>query len=113
MFNVRLFIPVLCSLVVLSACSGANVEQKYPTSTNRELSSDIYKKPESIFGNESLFSTKRKKDSTDEGGNIGVNTYLWRAALDTVSFMPIASADPFGGTRMTDWYEDPTTPGAL
>ena len=38
---------------------------------------------------------------------IGVNAYLWRATLDTVSFMPIASADPFGGTVLTDWYSAP------
>ena len=50
------------------------------------------------------------KDSST-GGVIGVNSYLWRATLDTVSFMPLVSADPFGGTIITDWYEDPKTPG--
>jgi uncharacterized protein DUF3576 len=45
----------------------------------------------------------------DHGG-IGVNSYLWRASLDTLSFMPLASADPFGGIIITDWYADPTTP---
>jgi hypothetical protein len=38
---------------------------------------------------------------------IGVNTYLWRATLDTLAFMPLASADPFGGTVITDWYVNP------
>ena len=42
---------------------------------------------------------------------IGVNSYLWRATLDTLSFMPLASADPFGGVIITDWYEDPKAPG--
>jgi hypothetical protein len=41
---------------------------------------------------------------------IGVNTYLWRASLDTVSFMPVASADPFGGVIITDWYSPPESP---
>jgi hypothetical protein len=41
---------------------------------------------------------------------IGVNSYLWRASLDTLNFMPLASADPFGGVIITDWYSDPTTP---
>ena len=45
------------------------------------------------------------------GSPIGVNSYLWRATLDTLSFMPLASADPFGGVIITDWYEDPKTPG--
>jgi len=40
------------------------------------------------------------------GGGIGVNTYLWRASLDTLSFMPLLSADPFGGVIITDWYAD-------
>jgi hypothetical protein len=43
-------------------------------------------------------------------GQIGVNTYLWRASLDTISFMPVASADPFGGVIITDWYAPPETP---
>ena len=41
---------------------------------------------------------------------IGVNAYLWRASLDTLNFMPLASADPFGGIIITDWYSAPTTP---
>jgi hypothetical protein len=42
---------------------------------------------------------------------LGVNAYLWRGALDTLSFMPLASADPFGGVIITDWYQPPATPG--
>jgi hypothetical protein len=38
---------------------------------------------------------------------IGVNGYLWRATLDTLAFMPLQSADPFGGTVITDWYSNP------
>jgi Domain of unknown function (DUF3576) len=38
------------------------------------------------------------------GTGIGVNAYLWRGALDTLGFMPLASADPFGGVIITDWY---------
>jgi Domain of unknown function (DUF3576) len=41
----------------------------------------------------------------------GINAYLWRGALDTLSFMPFASADPFGGVIITDWYQPPTTAG--
>jgi hypothetical protein len=36
-----------------------------------------------------------------------VNTYLWRATLDTLAFMPLSSADPFGGVVITDWYVNP------
>jgi hypothetical protein len=44
------------------------------------------------------------------GGALGVNAYLWRGTLDTLSFMPLASADPFGGVIITDWYQPPSTP---
>jgi len=41
---------------------------------------------------------------------IGVNAYLWKAALQTLSFMPIAQADSNGGVIVTDWYANPTIP---
>ena len=44
-------------------------------------------------------------------GTVTVNAYLWRAALDTVTFMPLVQADPYGGVILTDWYSPPATPG--
>jgi hypothetical protein len=41
---------------------------------------------------------------------LGVNSYLWHASLDTLSFMPLQSADPFGGVIITDWYVAPAAP---
>jgi hypothetical protein len=38
---------------------------------------------------------------------LGVNSYLWHASLDTLAFMPLASADPYGGVIITDWYSAP------
>ncbi len=46
----------------------------------------------------------------DNAAAIGVNGYLWRASLDTLSFMPLASADPYGGVIVTDWYINPEKP---
>lgn len=43
-------------------------------------------------------------------GAIGVNSYLWRATLDTLAFMPLQSADPYGGVVITDWYINPEKP---
>jgi Domain of unknown function (DUF3576) len=40
---------------------------------------------------------------------IGVNAYLWRAALDTVSFMPLTQTDSNGGVIVTDWYANPNS----
>ena len=42
---------------------------------------------------------------------IGVNSYLWRAAIDTVSFAPLLQADANSGVIITDWYSSPATPG--
>ena len=41
---------------------------------------------------------------------IGVNSYLWRASLETLSFMPLATADSAGGVLITDWYVNPESP---
>lgn len=42
---------------------------------------------------------------------IGVNSYLWRAALETLSFAPMAQVDSAGGVIVTDWYSNPNSPG--
>lgn len=41
---------------------------------------------------------------------IGVNSYLWRASLDTLSFMPLLQTDSAGGVIVTDWYANPSNP---
>ena len=60
---------------------------------------------------DAIFAPDKGDSSGGNGGSgIGVNSFLWHASLDTVSFMPLASADPFGGTIITDWYSPPETP---
>jgi hypothetical protein len=56
-------------------------------------------KPRTFFGDR-IRSGGR---GTGEAG-IGVNAFLWRATLDTLSFMPLADSDPFGGTYATEWH---------
>src|SRR5258705_336225 len=41
---------------------------------------------------------------------LGVNSYLWHASLDTLSFLPLTSADPFGGVIISEWYVAPSSP---
>src|SRR5580658_3003595 len=50
------------------------------------------------------------RSSAAQAPAIGVNAYLWRATLDTLAFMPLASADPYGGVIITDWYVNPEKP---
>jgi hypothetical protein len=67
----------------------------------------------SLIGDSGLvFGTNKNKsdDGGGGGGALGVNAYLWRGALDTLSFMPLSSADPFGGVIITDWYQPPGSP---
>src|SRR5262249_60292152 len=52
----------------------------------------------------------RGPDPVAQAQTLGVNGYLWRASLDTLSFMPLASADPYGGIIITDWYTNPEKP---
>ena len=50
------------------------------------------------------------EEPQSQAPGVAVNSLLWRASLDTVSFMPLVSADPFGGVIITDWYSPPETP---
>jgi hypothetical protein len=62
----------------------------------------------SLGGEQGLLSIGTAHTPANEaggaGGGLGVNAYLWRGALDTLGFMPLASADPFGGVIITDWF---------
>lgn len=49
----------------------------------------------------------RAPSNADNPVAIGVNAFLWRASLDTLAFMPLASADPYGGLINTEWYVNP------
>lgn len=57
-----------------------------------------------------LFGRSRRAEVGGGGSGIAVNNFLWRASLDTVAFMPLSAADPFGGVIITDWYSAPDTP---
>jgi hypothetical protein len=115
MLNKNLSYAFMACLLVLglSACgTRLEGEAKYPTGLDRTTTgNDIYGEKESIFGSDGLAIFGGKKDGPDDGSTgIGVNSFLWRASLDTVSFMPLASADPFGGVIITEWYSSPEQP---
>ncbi len=72
-------------------------------------------KPTSVFGGEGGLDLlglgdPQKQDAVGGGTGLGVNGFLWRATLDTIAFMPLTSADPFGGVIITDWYTPPEAP---
>ncbi|TVR96299.1 MAG: DUF3576 domain-containing protein [Rhodospirillales bacterium] len=96
---------------LLVGCSGANVQGEYPD-RRRGDATPYGNQRESVFGpgGLSLGGGGSRTQEDAGGGGIGVNGFLWRASLDTVSFMPVTSADPFGGVIITDWYSPPEAP---
>jgi hypothetical protein len=62
-----------------------------------------------LFGPGGVFGSKADRKE-DNGSGVAVNAYLWRASLDTINFIPLVSADPFGGVIITDWYTPAETP---
>lgn len=106
---------IAISLIALSlgACSGGELKvprQKSTGEIGRKFESD---KRATVFGPDGIdLGGSKSVANADQasGGGIGVNSYLWRATLDTVSFLPVTSADPFGGVIITDWYAPPETP---
>lgn len=102
---------ILCLLMfgslVLAGCESVETESaaNYPQSRGGEI---VYTqdKPDSVLGEDglTLFGGNKKRESSN-GATLAVNKYLWQATLETLSFMPIQAADPFGGTVITDWYQ--------
>ena len=104
-------VGLLVGLGLLAGCGSSTA--RYPVDRPKGATSPIYEEPDTIFGEEGLSVGGSSSSGSSEGGGygIGVNSFLWRASLDTVSFMPIVTADPFGGVILTDWYSPSETPG--
>lgn len=98
--------------LTLSACNfDLGGDQKYPDQARRPGDhGPVYGDRQTVFGDGGLFSNSTNQDNAGGSNGIGVNNLLWRASLDTISFMPLVSADPFGGVIITDWYTPPSTP---
>ena len=90
---------LLCLPIALAACGGGDQKVTPVADAGVGESATVGLNP-----------VKENKQQ-EAGGNLAVNAYLWRGALDTLSFMPLASIDPFGGVIITDWYSPPTTTG--
>ncbi len=97
----------ISALLIISACSG--IKGEAPTAVNPRVERETARGK--VTGDDGLLVIGEKTDKTASASPLGVNSFLWRASLDTLSFMPLTSADPFGGTIITDWYEDPEAVG--
>ncbi|MFZ4124854.1 MAG: DUF3576 domain-containing protein [Rickettsiales bacterium] len=102
--------PILFSLIAVFALSACGLEgdtSQYPK-TEEDLRKERIGK---LAGEDGILLSGGEKKDGESNSPIGVNSFLWRATLDTLAFMPLASADPFGGVVLTDWYEDPKARG--
>ncbi|MEQ8604951.1 MAG: DUF3576 domain-containing protein [Marivibrio sp.] len=99
----RVFISLILLAFLATACGGTrdpNAGQDIDDRRRAELGS--------IFGTQGMLGS-----GGDGGGGapgIAVNSYLWRASLDTISFFPMAQVDAFGGVIITEWYSMPEAP---
>ena len=106
-----LAVATLAVCLSLAACASTKTASADDTAKGPhkvyDTSDEDQKIPLShLFG----FSGQPKASAYDAQAGIGVNAYLWRASLDTISFMPLSSADPWGGVIISDWYANPQVP---
>jgi len=109
-FQLKFFVFLFLIFTPLGGCTGITpddpIEPGY--GDGAALDKQLNEKRKTIWGGAglSLFGDEPESGS----GSIGVNAFLWRASLDTISFMPVNSADPFGGVIITDWHSSTTAP---
>ena len=111
----QMLLPILLlGMLALAGCGSSTIKpNQIPDNfvgqggPNSESSKSIG----SALGSDVIFGTSKSKQPETGGGGLGVNAYLWRGALDTLSFMPLSSADPFGGVIITDWWQPQSAEG--
>ena len=60
-----------------------------------------------LFGKKAsidLLGGDKESQQSSVGMGLPINPFLWKASIETISFMPLTSTDPFAGTIITDWY---------
>ena len=111
--RLKLFIIVgsLAGLVLTGCDADLSTDSTFPEKSRREVYQTGNAPDDTIFGKGGIFGDDDKSlQDGGGGGGLGVNAYLWRASLDTLAFIPLSSADPFGGVIITDWYSPPESP---
>ena len=93
------------ALIALNSCTGADA-RKYPPDPKERVKKNL----EEGRGFRLMDAVKK-----EQGGNFlfASANPLWRASLDTIDFMPLASVNYSGGIIVTDWYSDGNNDEAL
>ena len=112
MIQVKRIGQALCAIGLAALLVGCTDAVPLDTRSQDERDNDPFldhsKRP-TIFGEGGL-SFFGDKSQNNGGGSIGVNSFLWRASLDTLHEFPISSVDPFGGVIISDWFVPPESP---
>lgn len=107
-----------CVIALLAACGGSGQYAAKKDEGPKSGPANRYDpEAEGLFGQGGLTLGKIASGNIfgdnspgERGSAAPVNRYLWQAALDTVSFMPLASTDPYTGVIATDWSSSPAAP---
>lgn len=99
MKHLSIYTSLLATALIVTGCDHVTSVSEDDTKTRREKRFDRLGK---FFGDDVFLYSPEKKRT--EAAGIGVNSYLWRATLDVLSFMPLNMVDPFGGVILTDWH---------
>jgi hypothetical protein len=99
------FAAALAALAIAGLVSGCSHHRRAVA----DVSAPKHKAPKSKRAK--ARHAEAERNAAERLTQIGVNAYLWQAALDTVSFMPLLQIDSNGGVILTDWYVNPQTPG--
>ncbi len=100
--SIRWVVSVIGLTMILSACGYIETTRNDPLKDPNDTGSFITGKDTSGISLNDLLNPK-----SSGTGSMPVNAILWRAALDTVSVIPIDDIDTFGGTILTEWYPHP------
>jgi len=100
--NIRIIFILILSTFILSSCNGklpGGDARKYPDDPKLRVKKNL-EEGRGFRLNESL-------GKSFGGGGVfefASSNELWRASLDTIDFMPLASVNYSGGIIITDWY---------
>ena len=96
------------------ARSGTIMDDSNPENRRRALddAQNRLRTGGGLFGKKAGIDLLNRGEESTASTSVGmpINPYLWKASLETINFMPLSSADPFGGIIITDWYNDGTNP---
>ena len=112
--SLKILVFTLILPIFLISCAGPDGKFKLPGGDARKTPADPKKRVEQnikegrgfrLGGEDGLFSNKARGVFEFASSN-----ELWRASLDTIDFMPLASVNYSGGIIITDWYSNNQNP---